>query len=108
MSKPRKKKSASHSGGKRKLLWALAGVLAVIIAILALTQPRQLPAVIADHHIVRTAYAWRDVLYTKVHHTIYPLAALRDDNSARDEVGYQEKDRDALDQLLKSKEDTQP
>lgn len=112
MNAPRKKRNARTAPpSRRRLFWGVGLVVVALLAVLAVTQPRQLPSVIADHVAVRTAYAWRDATYTKIHHFIYPLAALRTDDRApaqRDGVGYKEQDRDALDQLLKSKEEPQP
>lgn len=111
MAKPRKRKSAAASPSKlRRVVWGLVGVAVIILGVIALTEPRQLPAVIADHTGVRMAYAWRDATYTRVHNWIYPLASLRekDADPKVDGVGYKEQDREALDKLLQSKEDTTP
>lgn len=108
----KKKKTASHHGGSKKhrILLALFVVIAALLAILILTEPRQLPAVIADHPAVRSAYLWRDSTYTAVHNWMYPLSTLRakEVDPERDGVGYKKKDRDALDQLLEGKESTTP
>lgn len=111
MSKPRKRKNAAATPSKpRRVMWALLALVVIAVAVIALTEPRQLPAVIADHNAVRTAYSWRDATYTRVHNWMYPLATLRekDTDVAHDGVGYKEKDREALDKLLESKEGTTP
>ncbi len=111
MAKPRKRKSAAGAPSTlRRVLWGMFALIVIALGVIAVTQPRQLPAVIADHNAVRTAYAWRDAGYTRVHNWIYPLASLRekDADPKRDGVGYKEQDREALDQLLQSKEDTTP
>lgn len=102
------KKPAKHKGQhgwskKRKVVVALLALLAVFAAIIALTEPQQLPARIADHRAVRTAYVWRDGIERRVHNAIYPLAALRDDAPApaTSGAGYTKHDRNALDDLIK-------
>ncbi len=110
MSKPRKKKAAATGKTKKRIIVVVLVLIAVGLATLLLTEPRQLPALIADHAAVRTAYAWRDSAKERVHNWMYPLAALRpqEQDPARDGVGYKEQDRDALDKLLQSKEGSTP
>lgn len=110
MAKPRKKKAAATGSTKRRIIVILLLLVAALLATLMLTEPRQLPALIADHTAVRTAYAWRDSTQERVHNWMYPLAQLRTQEAdpKSDGVGYKEKDREALDQLLQSKEGTTP
>lgn len=111
MAKPRKRKTVSASPSRlRRVLWGVAALVVIILAVIALTEPRQLPAVVADHAGVRMAYATRDDIKTRIHNWMYPLASLRTapHDPVQDGVGYKEKDREALDQLLQSKEDTAP
>lgn len=101
--KPAKHKAHQHGWSKkRKALTALVLLLAVLTAVIALTEPQQLPARIADHRAVRTAYVWRDGIERRVHNFIYPLAALRDDAPApaTSGAGYTKHDRNALDDLI--------
>lgn len=110
MAKPRKRKTAATGSTKRRIIVVTLVLLTAALATLMLTEPRQLPAVIADHAAVRTAYAWRDTAQERVHNWMYPLAQLRTQQAdpKSDGVGYKEKDREALDQLLQSKEGTTP
>lgn len=101
----RTRKKAPQGGRKRTLLIAVLVVLATIITVVALTEPRQLPARIADHTAVRMVYAWRDNVQDRVHRMIYPLSDLREEqhDPQQDGVGYDKDDRKALDELLESK-----
>lgn len=96
----------------RKRRWLLAGIAAVlaVMAAITLTEPRQLPAAVADHQGVRVVYGWRDRAAESVYNWFHPLARLREDRPAKPTAGtgYSDQARDALDELIEEKEDTAP
>ena len=107
----RRKRKPAKTGPSwtKRIILACVLVALALAATLALTEPRQLPALVADHQAVRKAYHWRDETYQTVYHWMYPLASLREDTTApTDGTGYNKQDRQSLEQLIDSKEGTTP
>lgn len=96
------------SAFKRRLLLGIAIVLLSAVLAVCLTEPRQLPARVADHQAVRTAYQWRDTVSARVYNWIYPLAHLREDAPASAGKGYSNDARDAMDALIEEKGNNAP
>jgi hypothetical protein len=93
------------TAGTKRRRWPLVVVALslAVSAVICLTEPRQLPALVADQPAVRRVYAFRDGVAAWVHRQLYPLSALRDDAKVKSGAGYSATDRDALDDLINQK-----
>lgn len=103
----RRSKKAARSPARRLLL-GLVLVVILLVGIVAATQPRQLPGIIADQPAVRVVYSWKDAINLWIHRQLYPLSDLRTDAvpAVKTGTGYTDQDRAALDDLIDAKNET--